>query len=113
MFRSRFVWLLVGLLSLSLAGCPNRTGPDFGRLPTITSDNQQAESDLAAARKLDADGDHNGAAKAFRRFIDRYPKDALVPVAQLGLARILLAKGRTAEAKTLLDRVAQHPDNAL
>lgn len=112
MFRTLLVTLL-GTLSLGLAGCPGRAGPDFGRLPTITSDNPRAEAELRAARERETRGDRKGAAAAYRTFVAQHPKDPLVPVAQLGLGRILLAQGKLQEAKTLLDGVAAHPDAAL
>jgi branched-chain amino acid transport system substrate-binding protein len=114
MCRFRLTLLLAGLAtSWSLGGCPGRAGPDFGRLPTITSDNPRAEADLQAARELDERGDQGGALTAYRRFIAQYTRDPLVPVAQLGLGRILLSKGELQEANTLFELVERHPDAAL
>ena len=103
-------------LALGLAifgGCPGTQRSDFGRLPTITSDDPNAEADLAAARELDERGEHPAAAERYRAFLEHYPRDPLVPVAKLALGRNLLQSGGNAEAAELFAAVAQHPDHAL
>lgn len=105
--------LALALCASAFVGCPGPQRPDFGRLPTITSDNPKAEADLSAARELDAHGDHEGAAKRYRAFLQAYPKDPLVPVAKLALGRDLLQAGDNAEAAQLFAAVAQHSDQAL
>jgi ABC-type branched-subunit amino acid transport system substrate-binding protein len=105
-------WMLFGCLAL--LGCPGHAGPDFGKLPTITSDDPSAEAAVGEARALEDKGDVEAAASRYRTFVARHPKDPLVPVAELALGRITLQKGGdAAEAKIMLDRVAQHPDAAL
>jgi ABC-type branched-subunit amino acid transport system substrate-binding protein len=106
--------IALALLALCASGgCPGRAGPDFGKLPTITSADPRAEAELAQARALDDHGDRSAAALRYRAFIAKRPKDPLTPVASLALGRILLAQGHPSEAKPLLDRVADHPDAAL
>jgi ABC-type branched-subunit amino acid transport system substrate-binding protein len=108
------LWLL-GLTTLaSFGGClGHSTSPDFGKLPTITSDDPKAEADLREARKLDEAGNREAAAERYRAFIAHYAHDPLVPVAQLALGRIELRNGRPSEAKALFDQVAKHPDASL
>jgi branched-chain amino acid transport system substrate-binding protein len=106
--------LAIALIALvGFTGCPGHGGKDFGKLPTITSDDPQAEAELREARALDAKGDTDAAATSYRRFVAKRPKDPLVPVAELALGRIVLRKGDVPQAKALFDRVAQHPDPAL
>src|SRR5262245_5232129 len=106
--------VLLALLALASAtGCPGHAGPDFGKLPTITSDDPQAEAELREARQLDEHGQDRAAAKSYARFVEKRPKDPLVPVAELALGRVLLREGNAAEAKDHFDRVAQHSDPAI
>jgi ABC-type branched-subunit amino acid transport system substrate-binding protein len=97
----------------TFGGCPGAQRSDFGRLPTITSDNPNAEADLAAARDLDERGEHAAAAERYRAFLKAYPGDPLVPVAKLALGRNLLQSGANAEAAELFAAVAQHRDPVL
>ncbi|HMI90987.1 MAG TPA: ABC transporter substrate-binding protein, partial [Polyangiales bacterium] len=97
----------------TFGGCPGKQRSDFGRLPTITSDNPNAEADLAAARELDERGEHPAAAERYRAFLKHYSGDPLVPVAKLALGRNLLQSGGNAEAAELFAAVAQHSDHAL
>lgn len=109
--RAQLAITLLGLLSI--AGCPGHAGPDFGKLPTITSDDPRAEAEIREARALDEKGSSEDAAARYRSFVTKHPKDPLVAVAELALGRILLRKGDAEGAKPLFDRVAQHPDAAL
>ncbi|MFI5306523.1 MAG: ABC transporter substrate-binding protein [Polyangiales bacterium] len=98
---------------LAFGGCPGHGGPDFGKLPTITSGDAEAEAALREAREIDDKGDHEEAAARYRKLIADKPNDPLVPVAQLALGRILLQAGKAAEAKVLFDQVSTHDDPAL
>jgi ABC-type branched-subunit amino acid transport system substrate-binding protein len=114
-FRPWIAALLVLALHAALGsgGCPGRAGPDFGRLPTITSDDPKAEAELRVAKASEDRGDRDAAASRYRAFLDAHPKDPLVPVAQLALGRILLASGKHADAKKLFDQVSLHPEAAI
>jgi ABC-type branched-subunit amino acid transport system substrate-binding protein len=94
-------------------GCPGPTPTSLTRLPSITSTDPKAESELASARELDERGDDLAAADAYRAFVRAHPKDPLAPVAKLGLARILVEQGKPAEARLLLIEVGKHHDPAL
>jgi ABC-type branched-subunit amino acid transport system substrate-binding protein len=107
------VLAVVALASVSFGGCPGRGGPDFGRLPTITSDDPQAEADLRDARELDEMGDEDAAEARYRAFLQRRPRDPLAPIAELALGRLLLRRDQVAEAKQHFERVAKHPDPAV
>jgi ABC-type branched-subunit amino acid transport system substrate-binding protein len=103
--------LAIALLALAaFGGCPGRTGPDFGQLPTITSDDPEAESELRKARELDERGETEAAESSYRAFLERRGKDPLAPIAELALGRLLLRRDQVAEAKQHFDRVARHPD---
>jgi ABC-type branched-subunit amino acid transport system substrate-binding protein len=112
MFRHSAILVTVVLTSaLSCgAGCAGRAGPNFGKLPTLTSANPKAERDLREARALDEAGKVDEAAAAYQRFIMQHAGDPLLPVAQLALGRIELGQGELAPAKKLFDQVAKHPD---
>ncbi len=105
--------LLCAGAPIAFGGCPGHAGPDFGKLPAITSSDPQAEADLREARGLEDKGDAEAAIARYRAFIAKRPADPLVPVARLSLGRLLLKRGDTDEAKGLFDRVAAHPDPAL
>jgi branched-chain amino acid transport system substrate-binding protein len=115
MFRTRAALAIaLGVLSLvAFASCLGHGGPDFGKLPTITSADPRAEAELRKARELDEAGDTDAAIASYRRFIAHRGDDPLVPVAQLALGRLLLKKGNNAAAKALFDQVSKHPDAAL
>jgi branched-chain amino acid transport system substrate-binding protein len=106
--RSWFAIVLVALVAF--AGCPGRTGPDFGQLPTITSDDPQAEADLRDARALEAMGDEDAAEARYRAFLERRPNDPLAAIAELALGKLLLRRNQLAAAKQHFDRVSRHPD---
>src|SRR4051794_13557902 len=101
MFRTRAALAIaLGVLSLvAFASCLGHGGPDFGKLPTITSADPRAEAELRKARELDEAGDTDAAIASYRRFITHRGDDPLVPVAQLALGRLLLKKGNNAAAK--------------
>jgi ABC-type branched-subunit amino acid transport system substrate-binding protein len=106
--------LLLGALAAScFGGCPGHAGPDFGKLPAITSSDPRAEAELREARDLDDRGDLDAAAERYRSFVAAHPSDPLAPVARLGLGKILLKKGDARQAKQLFDQVATHTDAAL
>jgi len=94
-------------------GCPGPAPTSLTRLPSITSTDPKAEAELASARELDERGDDLAAADAYRAFVRAHPNDPLAPVAKLGLARILVERGKPAEARPMLVEVSKHPDPAL
>ena len=98
---------------LTLTGCPGRGGPDFGQLPTITSDDPNADAELRRARELDEQGRKDDAEAAYRAFVARRPKDPLVPIAQLALGRLLLGKDQLPAAKGEFEQVSRHADPAV
>jgi ABC-type branched-subunit amino acid transport system substrate-binding protein/predicted negative regulator of RcsB-dependent stress response len=104
--------LLAGALMLG-GGCPGAGGPQIGRLPALTSPNPKAEADLDRARRLEEQGKHEGAEKAYREFLRSYPRDPLQPIAELRLGRILLERGEHNEAFTLFESVTHHPDSTV
>jgi ABC-type branched-subunit amino acid transport system substrate-binding protein len=98
----------------SFTGCPPASsGPSIARLPTLTSPDPQAETELQAARALEANGERDAAKARYERFLVERPKDPLVPVAQLALGRILLGLDKPREARLLFDSVATHPNGAV
>src|SRR5690606_26769023 len=75
-------------------GCPRSSGQqDLASLPSLTTDDPEAEADLRAAREAAEAGRASEAEERYRRFLEEHPDDALAPVAQLGLGRVLLANG--------------------
>jgi len=100
---------LVCALGLTLGvGCPRE--PTGTTLPVVTTDDPEAEASLRDARELAEAGELERAEQAYRAFLARYPGDALVPIAKLGLGRILLATTDADEARALFAEVATHDD---
>jgi len=79
----------------------------------LTSDNPRAEAELREAQQLAARGKTGQAERQFRAFLHAHPEDALVPVAQLSLGRLLLTRREDGEALALFNSVAEHPDAAV
>src|SRR5262245_47883252 len=102
------------LAALGLSACKQSvSGPEIGRLPVLTSDDPQAEAEVREADALAARGQRSRAAKKYREFLHARPDDALVPVVQLSLGKLLLAEQRDGEALALFSSVAQHPEPAV
>jgi branched-chain amino acid transport system substrate-binding protein len=101
---------LFASLVLTATGCPQQPTIRPWHLPAITSDDPIAEAELREARELVERGAVEEAEKRFMAFLREHPKDPLIPIAQLGLGRILITKNRLKEASVLFDRVAQHAD---
>ena len=104
--------LTLGTLGLFVAvvfsGCPRSTGDPL--LPTVTTDDPEAEAELRAATQREDAGDLPGAAARFEAFIENRPADPLRPVARLHLGKILLAEGDAAAASEQFTLVAEHED---
>lgn len=100
-------------LCLLVACTSTPRGPDIGRLPQLTSNDPHAEAELREAQRSAARGKSAMAQKQFRAFLHAHPEDALVPVAQLSLGRLLLAQRDDGEARALFASVAEHPDAAV
>ena len=101
------------VLAWAFAGCSAPRGPDIGRLPQLTSNDPRAEAELREAQRSVAAGKSPQAQRQFRAFLHAHPEDALVPVAQLSLGRLLLAQKQDGEALALFSSVAEHPDAAV
>lgn len=103
-----FVAVCIGVLG---TGCPRGTGQqDFTSLPSITTEDPDAEADLRAARDAAEAGNASEAEARYRRFLDEHPNDPLVPLAHLGLGRVLLANGAIEQALERFALVAASPD---
>jgi len=98
-----------------LIGCPHGGGGgrDTMQLPLITSDDPRAEADIRVAREALEAGRAEEAASRYERFIAERPTDPLVVIAHLGLGKILLADGRTEDARGHFAVVASHEDPAV
>ncbi|MFK7992308.1 MAG: penicillin-binding protein activator [Sandaracinaceae bacterium] len=94
-----------------LTGCPRGEGQgDVSTLPTITTTDADAEADLRAAQTAADEGSVDDAAARFRAFVEEHPDDPLVPLAQLGLGRVLLSNGEVEPALEQFDAVAATED---
>lgn len=92
-------------------GCPRGSGQqDLVTLPSLTTDDPEAESDLRDARAAAEAGRAREAEERYRRFLEEHPEDALVPAAELGLGRVLLANGDVEAALERFDVVARSSD---
>jgi branched-chain amino acid transport system substrate-binding protein len=112
--RASRALLLAGAFAvLAVWACKQATGPDIGRLPILTSDDPKAEAEVREAKDLEARGRKEAAKKKYREFLHARPDDALVPLVQLALGKILLAEQHDGEALALFSSVAQHPEPAV
>lgn len=105
----RSVWaaLLVGVV-LAFSGCPKDGGETT--LPVLTTDDAEAERAMRDARESMEEGRHQEAEERFRAFLRDHPSDPLVPIARLGLGRMLLARGESAAALEEFEKAAQSDD---
>lgn len=111
MRRALFV---VALLSMLATGCPRSSGQeDLTTLPQLTTQDPEAEADLRRAREAAEAGRASEAERLFRAFLEEHPDDPLVPVARLGLGRVLLADGEVPAALALFEAVAGSDDAAV
>ena len=91
---ARFGIFFAVLAGTLLTGCPRGSGQqDLASLPSLTTADGAALADLRAARTAAEAGEAQDAEARYRRFLDEHPSDPLVPLAQLGLGRVLLANG--------------------
>ncbi|MBX3272185.1 MAG: penicillin-binding protein activator [Sandaracinaceae bacterium] len=108
-----------GLFTAALAvaiftGCPRGSGQqELDRFPSITTADPDAERALTAATEAAEAGRTEEAIDRHRRFLAEHPSDPLVPVAQLGLGRVLLAAGRVEEALERFTEVSGASDPAI
>jgi branched-chain amino acid transport system substrate-binding protein len=110
----RLPLFMLCLAALLLIDCKQATsGPEIGRLPVLTSDDPQAEAEVREANELASHGQQARAAKKYREFLHARPDDALVPLVQLALGKIVLAQQHDGEALALFSSVAQHPEPAV
>jgi len=97
-----------------VGGCPPKAEQrDIGRLPLITSEDPQAETEFREAKLLLDRGAITEAAKRFEAFLVKRPDDPLVPLAQLSLGRIRLSQNKLDEARLLFIKVIRHPDRSI
>jgi branched-chain amino acid transport system substrate-binding protein len=113
-FRPSRALLIAGAFAvLSVWACKQAAGPDIGRLPILTSDDPKAEAEFREAKDLETRGKKEAAKKKYREFLHGRPDDALVPLVQINLGRILLKEEKDGEALALFSSVAQHPQPAV
>lgn len=99
---------------LWLLGCASRpTGPDIGRLPTITSGDPVAEGELSEAREARNQGKPALAERLYRRLLQERPDDPLAALAKLELGQLLLQRESYGEAQRLFSEVQSHPQPAV
>jgi ABC-type branched-subunit amino acid transport system substrate-binding protein len=92
--RARAFAAVAGVVVLTGGGCPRGSGAlDVETLPALTTEDPRAEAELRAAREAADGGRWAEAASRYRQFLERFPTDPLVPVAELGLGRALLGPG--------------------
>lgn len=112
--RARLVAVLAIACGVAFAGCPGGSGQrPIGTTPSLTTDDPDAEADLRTAERAAEEGRASDAAQAYRAFLDEHPADALVPIAELGLGRVLLASGDAAGALDHFDRAATSDDEVV
>lgn len=110
----RAVIFILSLFAALLTGCPQGSGQqDFGSLPSLTSDDPNAEAELRAARDAAEAGHAADAEQRFLAFIEHHPSDPLVVVARLGLGRVRLANGDVEGALAQFDIAARASDRAV
>ncbi|MCB9591802.1 MAG: penicillin-binding protein activator [Sandaracinaceae bacterium] len=101
-------------ITVLFTGCPRGSGQqDFEQFPSLTTSDPQAEADLRLAREAAQAGRTEEAERRFHTFLEDFPADPLVPVAKLGLGRVLLADGRLEAALAQFDQVATAEDPAV
>lgn len=91
------------LLGSLLTGCP-RPGRATETTPHLTTDDPIAESELRHADQAAETGSLDEAETRYRAFLDDHPSDALVPLAELGLGRLLLVHQHLREALQYFER---------
>ena len=112
--RARALGFVLVSASVLLLGCPPAsTQRSFSTLPSLTTDDPEAEADLREAREAAENGSGENAERLYRRFLERHPDDPLIPLAQLGLGRVLLADGHIEAALERFDVVAASDDIAV
>lgn len=108
--RTAFVLVSVAVLGV---GCPRGAGQDFEAFPSLTTNDRAAEADLRLAREADLAGQADLAAERYRAFLRDHDEDPLVPVAHLGLGRVLLANGEVQPALVEFGFAASTDDPAV
>ncbi|MCS6799166.1 MAG: penicillin-binding protein activator [Myxococcota bacterium] len=83
------LWVAVWLAWQGCAGSVGGRSGGEGR-PLLTTDDPRAEADLRAAREAEDAERFEEARVRYRAFLERHRDDPLVPVAHLGLGRLLV-----------------------
>src|SRR5688500_4343856 len=90
----RAITFAVVCLAAFFTGCPRGAGQqDLASLPTLTTADPDAEADMRAARDAADAGRADEAQQLYQRFLEEHADDPLLPLAHLGLGRVLLANG--------------------
>ncbi|MFO0682749.1 MAG: penicillin-binding protein activator [Sandaracinus sp.] len=101
------------LVALGMSGCPGPGLAVHEVAPALHTEDVDAESDLHAADQAVLDGRTADARTAYQAFLAEHPSDPLVPLAHLGLGRVLLADGQPAEALAELDLARGSSDDVV
>ncbi len=97
-FRGKIsLWQGAIVWSLLAAHCAS-TPQKLESLPTLTSKNAAAQLDYDRASEAEAQHHIQQAGTLYQAFLERYPDDSLIPLARLGLGRILLNQGAPEKA---------------
>lgn len=110
--RRAIALTLLGALALAVfVGCPGGTGQrPIDTTPSLTTDDPDAEADLRDADRAAEEGRARDADRLYRAFLDEHGSDPLVPLAELGLGRVLLASGDAAGALERFARAGRSDD---
>jgi len=112
--HARGACFLATAFAVLTIGCPRGSGQqDFEQFPSLTTADPTAETDLRLAREAAEAGRAEEAEQRYQAFLAEHPADPLLPVAHLGLGRVLLANGEIQEALANFDDVATAEDSAV
>lgn len=112
--RAALLTLLPLAAALVFTGCPGGTGQrPIGTTPALTTDDPDAEADLREAERASEQGRSSEAAERYREFLAEHPEDRLVPLAELGLGRVLLASGDAQGSLERFERAATSDDEVV
>jgi branched-chain amino acid transport system substrate-binding protein len=111
MRRTSCLSFLGAALVLALSSCAHASeGADRG-IPIVVTDDPDAEAAFREARAAEIAGRVEDATKRYASFLERFPKDPLLPIARLNLGRMLLAQGEAAEAVPHLEALSEVNDD--
>jgi branched-chain amino acid transport system substrate-binding protein len=99
-----------GAVVLALSSCAHASEGASPEIPIVVTDDPEAEAAFRRARAAELDGKIDEASEGYASFLERFPSDPLIPLAQLNLARVLLAKGSVDAAVPLLEALVESID---